>query len=75
MTDKTYRKKVKNFGGVIDKTLDISWPETVQVNSRQEAIDIIDILQWEKIDDGPEYSPEMNTLLDALRAAIEKGIA
>jgi hypothetical protein len=77
MTDKEYRKKVKNLGGIINPTCSITWTEdTVEVKNNQEAIDVIDILQWENITDvnKPDYSPDMNPMLDGLRTFLEKGL-
>jgi tRNA A37 threonylcarbamoyladenosine biosynthesis protein TsaE len=75
MDEKTFKAKIKKMGGVIDSVCCVEWPETLQIKNRREAIDIIDVLRYgNHIENGTNYAVELDTPLDALKAAIEKGL-
>jgi hypothetical protein len=74
MKDKTFRAKVKKLGGIIDNGCCVDFPKTLRIKSKQEAIDIIDVMRYgQYIEDGPQYTVSIDIPFDALKAAIKRG--
>ena len=44
MTEKKYRETVKRLGGVINPVCVVGFPDTLRINTKKDAIDIINVL-------------------------------
>jgi len=70
MTDKAFRAKVDDLGGVITYPMQsLHFPRTFRINSKEEAIDLLDVLTARK-----GYVVSIDKPLQALKAAIKKGL-
>jgi hypothetical protein len=75
MKHKIFKDKVKRLGGVIDRTCCIDFPETLRIKTKQDAVDIIDVMRYENdLPDGPQYTVNLDIPLEKLKAAIMKGL-
>jgi phosphoribosyl-dephospho-CoA transferase len=68
-----FKDKVKRLGGVINNACCVDWPETLRIKTKQDAIDIIDVMRSE-VRNGPEYIVETSVPLKELKRAIKKGL-
>jgi len=76
MKHKAFKDKVEKMGGVIKNACVITFPKTLQIKTKNEAIDIVDIMRYcNDLEDGPEYALSLDTPLEKLKTAIERGIA
>jgi hypothetical protein len=74
MKHKAFKDKVKKLGGVINDSCCVDFPETLQIKTKQEAIDIIDVMRYgNDLEDGFQYSIGLDVPLDKLKAAIKRG--
>jgi hypothetical protein len=73
MKHKVFKDKVKRLGGVIDNACCVDWPETLRIKTKQDAIDIIDVMRSE-VCNGSEYIVETSVPLKELKRAIKKGL-
>ena len=81
MTEKALRKKILKLGGTIQKgNLLVSFPDTLRINNRQEALNALEIMRYCDDLEGPEeekkpsYTLSLDEPLDALIDAIQKKI-
>jgi hypothetical protein len=76
MKHKTLKKKVLSMGGKMTKTGLMDFPKTLRIKNKKEAIKIIDIMRYcNDLEDGPvEYALSLDTPLEALKAAIKRGV-
>jgi hypothetical protein len=76
MTEKQFRKKVIKFGGEIkEPSCLVSFPNTICVETQSDAIDLLDIMRYgnDLSDTSTEYTVDLDTPLEALKAAIIRG--
>jgi len=70
MTDKAFRAKVDDMGGVVTYPMQsLHFPRKFRINSKEEAIDLLDVLTARK-----GYTISIDKPLQALKAAIKKGL-
>jgi hypothetical protein len=75
MKHKVFKDKVKRLGGVIDSMCCVDFPETLRIITKQDAVDIIDVMRYENdLVDGPQYAVSIEIPLEKLKAAIKKGL-
>jgi hypothetical protein len=78
MTEKQFRKKVIKFGGVIKyPSCLVSFPAPLRVETRSDAIDLLDIMRYGNDLSGKapqEYTVDLDQPLEALKAAIKEGL-
>jgi hypothetical protein len=75
MKNKTFKDKVKKLGGIINEACCVDFPETLRIKTRQDAVDIIDVMRYgNDLVDGPEYAVSIDIPLEKLKAAIIKGL-
>ena len=77
MTKKEYRGIVKKLGGTIDPYGIVDFPDTLRINTKQEALDLMDVLIYadDDIEKGFGFSVTLDTPFEKLKEAIERGIA
>ena len=78
MKYKTFINKVLKMGGVItDPGCCVDFPKSMQIKSKNDAIDIIDIMRYcnDLEDTDAEYSVGLDTPLEKLKEAIKRGNA
>jgi hypothetical protein len=72
MTEKKFLETVKKLGGTAHPFGTVDFPESLRINNKKEAIDLLDILiNSSNLTDGIEYSVTLDEPLKALRAAIK----
>ena len=79
MTEKTLIKKIKSLGGVIHTGLCVGFPNTLRINNRQEALNVLEIMRYCDDLEGPEenkpsYTVSLDEPLNALITAIQKKV-
>jgi len=78
MTKREYRSKVKKLGGTIDPYGIVDFPDTLRITTKQEALDLLDVLIYadDDTENGLGFTVTMDTPFKALKAAIiNRGIA
>jgi len=70
MTDRKYRETVERLGGAITPIGVVDFPDTLRINSRKDALDLMDVL----INTG-DYTVSLDTPFEKLKEAIKRGIA
>jgi hypothetical protein len=76
MKEREYRGKILKLGGEIkDPSHVVNFPDTFSINNKGEALDILDIIILAQTEDDLDYTVNIDTPLEALKAAIKKGIA
>ena len=73
-TEKKIRARIAQYGGVISQMLLVEFPKTLRINSRQEAIDILDILINDQDNQGNTYTMEMDILLLAIKNVFKRKV-
>jgi len=73
-TEKKIRERIKKFGGKIDQQHCVEFPDTLRINNRQEAIEVLDILINDEDSQGHVYTMELDTLFLALKNAFKRKI-
>ena len=78
MTEKSLIKKIKALGGTISKGLVVDFPDAMQINNRQEALSVLEILRYADDLTMPStqqksYTVSLDPPLDALISAIKRG--
>ena len=71
-TERKIRARIKKFGGEINQHLQVVFPETLRINSRKEAQDILDILINDYDEQGNVYTFDLDMLHNALKDAFER---
>jgi len=72
MTEKKYLKKVKRLGGDILSGCVVDFPDTLQIKTKKDAIDIIDIMRYgNDLDTDLQYTVNLDTPLEKLKEAIK----
>ena len=74
MTEEKYRETVERLGGEIDSTCIVDFPDTLRINNREDAIDLLNVLlpESKRVE---SFTVNLDTPIRALKAAIERGIA
>jgi hypothetical protein len=70
MTEGKYRKTVERLGGAISSIGVVDFPDTLRINSKKDALDLMDVL----INVG-DFTISLDTPFEKLREAIKRGIA
>jgi len=74
MTEKIYREKVTKLGGKIkDLSRCVDFPRTLRINSKAEALDLLDILIHDQHPSGT-FTVSFDEPFKALRATIKRGL-
>jgi len=78
MTEKTLIKKIKAFSGTISEGLVVDFPDTLQINNRQEALSALEIMRYADDLTMPStqqksYTVTIDSLLDGLIQAYKAG--
>ncbi|MDR2965218.1 MAG: hypothetical protein LBU88_05535 [Treponema sp.] len=73
MTDKAYEKKVKSLGGVAEyPSCTVDFPKDFRINTKKEALDLMDILISNETKSGNLYTVTLNEPFTALREFMER---
>jgi len=77
MKKREYRGIVKKLGGTIDPYGIVDFPDTLRITTKREALDLLDVLIYadDDTEKGMGFTVTLDTPFNALRAAIERGIA
>jgi hypothetical protein len=76
MKDKKYKETVKRLGGTIDSGLVVDFPNTLCINTKKDAMDLLDVLRYgNDLEDGLQYTVNLDIPLEKLKEAINKGLA
>jgi hypothetical protein len=76
MKDKKYKEIVKRLGGTIDRGLSVDFPDTLCINTKKDAMDLLDILRYgNDSENGLEYTVNFDIPLEKLKEAINRGLA
>jgi len=77
MTERKYRETVERIGGVILPFGVVDFPDTLRINTKQEALDLMDALIYadEANGKGLGFTVNLDTPFEKLKAAIKRGIA
>ena len=73
MTEKKYRKTVERLGGVISRSCTVDFPDTLRINNKEDALDLLRVLYQEGAEIA-HFTVIMETPIKALMTAIKKGI-
>ena len=78
MTEKKFLKAVKRLGGTIDYPSCIVDFPNPRIETKKDALDLLDVLRnancfdgWES---GVQYTVNLDKPLDAIKAAIKRGL-
>ena len=76
MTEKKYRKTILKLGGTIkEPALIVDFPDTLRINSKGEAVDLLDILINNcHPQSGNIYTVDLDVPFMVLKRAIKKGV-
>jgi len=69
MTEARYRKTVEGLGGAISSVGVVNFPDTLRINNKKDALDLMDVL----INTG-DFTVSLDTPFEKLREAIKRGI-
>jgi len=69
MTEGKYRKTVERLGGVITPIGVVDFPDTLRINNKKDALDLMDVL----INTG-DFTVSLDTPFEKLREAIKRSI-
>jgi len=72
--EKKTRERIKKYGGEISQGRRVEFPDTLRINNRQEAIDVLDILINDQDSQGNIFTIELDVLLLALKKAFKQKI-
>jgi hypothetical protein len=77
MKHKTFVEKVVKLGGAVnEKSGAVTFPETLQIKTKSDALNVIDVMRYcNDLEDGDEYSLCLDLPLERLKAAVNQGLA
>jgi hypothetical protein len=73
MTEKKYRKTVKRLGGIITPSCIVDFPDTFRIKNKRGAINLLNIILYANDDTIGNYTVNLDTPLEKLKAAIKRG--